>query len=160
MGVDADEESKRRQREELMYWNAIHLEKMEREKNDLANRPENQSRGSSFDDFLEPDHTAEKGTYVYNTGADVNREAEEGLRNRGVRGLNSAAAYANPFGDEHGIEMDEPLQRAIDASLMSPEEHEKLETFSNLYSANDEPHHQETRETSATISEQLIDVSP
>src|SRR6266566_2095404 len=29
-GIDADEESRRRQREELVYWNRIHLEKKER----------------------------------------------------------------------------------------------------------------------------------
>ncbi len=158
VGVDADEESRRRQREELMYWNAIHLEKIAREEKDLEKRPENQARGSSFDDFLKPDHTAERGTYVYNTGADVNQEAEQGLRNRGLRGLNRASAYANPFSDEHGIELEE--QQAIDASLMSPEQHERLETFSDLYSANEEPLHQESRQTSATLSEPLIDVSP
>jgi hypothetical protein len=27
-GVDADEESRRRQREELMYWNAVHMQKL------------------------------------------------------------------------------------------------------------------------------------
>lgn len=154
-GVDADEESRRRQREELMYWNAVHMEKMQKEKRMAASRPENRTRGSSFDDFLQEDHNAEKGAYVYNTGADYNGQAEEGLRQRGVRGLNRGSVYANPFGDEHGIEMDE--QRAIDASLISPEPSEKFEVMSDLYSANEEP--QPTRETTATTAEQLIDTS-
>lgn len=150
-GVDADEESKRRQREELMYWNAVHMEKLEKEKKIRGDRPANKSRGSSFDDFLQEDPTAEKGTYVYNTGADTHRE-EEGLRQRGVRGLNRGSLYANPFGDEHNIDVDE--QRAIDASLMSPEASEKFEIMSDLYSANEEA--QPSHETTATIAEQML----
>lgn len=155
LGVDADEESKRRQREELMYWNAVHLEKLEKERKLNGERSANRSRGSSFDDFLQEDTTAEKGTYVYNTGADVRGEAEEGLRNRNVRGLNRGSFYANPFSDEHNIDADE--QRAVDSSLMSPEESEKIEVMSDLYSANEEP--RETRQSTATIAEQLIDTS-
>ncbi|KAH7314214.1 hypothetical protein BKA65DRAFT_516361 [Rhexocercosporidium sp. MPI-PUGE-AT-0058] len=155
LGVDADEESKRRQREELMYWNAVHLEKLEKEKKMNGDRPANRSRGSSFDDFLQEDHTAEKGTYVYNTGADIRGDAEEGLRNRNVRGLNRGSFYANPFSDEHNIDTDE--QRAVDSSLMSPEESERVEVMSDLYSANEEP--RESRQTTATIADQLIDTS-
>lgn len=154
-GVDADEESKRRQREELMYWNAVHLEKLAKEKKLAEGRPENRSRGSSFDDFLQQDQSAEKGTFVYNTGADARPEADDGLRQRGVRGLNRGSLYANPFGDEHGIELDE--QRATDASLISPDESEKFEVMSDLYSASDIV--RPSRETTATISEQLIDTS-
>ncbi|KAH6673756.1 hypothetical protein B0J14DRAFT_541426 [Halenospora varia] len=155
-GVDADEESRRRQREELMYWNAVHMEKLEKERQLAeAERPANRSRGSSFDDFLQQDATAEKGTYVYNTGTDVHQESEGGLRNRGVRGLDRSSVYANPFGDEHNIDWDE--QRAIDASLMAPEAHDKMESMSDLYSANEEP--PATREKTATIAEQLIDYS-
>lgn len=141
-----------------MYWNAIHLEKMNKEKAMANQRPANRSRGTSFDDFLQEDHTAEKGTFVYNTGAEVNGQTDEGLRQRGVRGLNRGSVYANPFGDEHGIEMDE--QRAIDASLMSPEASEKFEVMSDLYSANEDPRPiRETNATIATIAEQLIDTS-
>jgi len=154
-GVDADEESKRRQREELMYWNAVHLEKLAKEKKLAEDRPMNKSRGSSFDDFLQQDQTAEKGTFVYNTGADVRSEAEEGLRQRGIRGLNRGSLYANPFGDEHGIEQEE--ERATDASLISPDESEKFEVMSDLYSASEAP--KDSRATTATISEQLIDTS-
>ncbi|KAG9236191.1 hypothetical protein BJ875DRAFT_372677 [Amylocarpus encephaloides] len=159
-GVDADEESRRRQREELMYWNAVHLEKMEKERKLAEERPLHRSRGLSFDDFLQEDQSAEKGTYVYKTGTDAHQDSEEGLRNRGggVRGLNRSAIYANPFSDEHHIDFDE--QRAIDASLMAPETSERCEenyeTFSDLYSANEVS--PPTRETTATI-EQLIDVS-
>jgi len=133
-GVDADEESKRRQREELMYWNAVRLENLEREKKE---RPANSQRASSFDDFLKQDDNAEKGTLVYNTGADVNQE-NEGLRGRrGVQGLNRSAVYANPFADENHIDWEE--QRAIDASLMSPEASEKFEVMSEgLYSAHED----------------------
>jgi hypothetical protein len=150
IGVDADEESRRRQREELMYWNAVRMEKLAKERKLAGERPENRSRGSSFDDFLRQDNTAEKGTYVYNTGADTNRE-EEGLRQRGVRGLNRGSVYANPFGDEHNIDLDE--QHAIDASLMSPEASEKFEVMSDLYSANEE------KPTNAIAEQLLVDTS-
>jgi hypothetical protein len=138
-----------------MYWNAVHLERQAKERKlreDLEKRPANTSRGSSFDDFLQVDHTAEKGTYVYNTGADVNREAEEGLRQRGVRGLNRGSVYANPFADENNIDVDE--QRAIDASLMSPEPSEQSE---DLYCASPLP--AKSREITATMEEQLVDTS-
>jgi hypothetical protein len=154
-GMDADEESKRRQREELMHWNAVRMEKIERERKSAEGRPANKTRGASFDDFLEQDKTAEKGTYVYNTGTDLSREAEEGLRSRGVRGLNRGSVYANPFADENHIEMDE--QRAVDASLMSPDASEKFEVMSDLYSANEDP--KPSRKTTATTMEQLVDLS-
>lgn len=152
-GLDADEESKKRQREELMYWNAVHLEKKEKERQMNGNRPENRSRGSSFDDFLHEDPSGEKGTYVYNTGADTNKT--DGLRNRGVQGLNRGSFYANPFGDEHNIEMDE--QRAIDASLVGPDISEKEDMMSDIYSANEEPKSKVL--PAGTITEQLIDTS-
>ena len=123
-----------------------------------AARPANMSRGSSFDDFLHQDKNAEKGTLVYNTGAAMHPEAEEGLRNRGLRGLNRSSVYADPFSDEHNIDPD--TQRAIDASLISPEASEKLESMSDIYSASDSPQTQSrTRQTTATIAEQLIDTS-
>ncbi|PQE33257.1 hypothetical protein CJF32_00003785 [Rutstroemia sp. NJR-2017a WRK4] len=169
-GVDADEESRRKQREELMYWNAVHLEKLEKEKkmNESEKRPgSTRSRGSSFEDFLQEDPNAEKGTFVYNTGTDINKQAEEGLTHRrGVRGLDRSTIYANPFADEHGIDSEE--QQAMDRSLMSPEMDEKYETESEgLYSAHDVP--LRTRQSTATLApavttaheetETLVDVS-
>jgi hypothetical protein len=155
--IDADEESQRRQREELMHWNAVHAEKMERERvlraRLAAERPPVKPRGSSFDDFLEEDKTAVKGTYVYNTGADANREAEVGLRNRGVRGLDRGSIYANPFADEQSLE----VEQQHDASLMSPDASEKFEVMSDLYTASDKP--KTSRNITAAFPEQLIDVS-
>ena len=113
--VEADDETRRRQREELLYWNRLHMEKKEKEKQEMTDMSScsqtlgTPHRGLSFDDFLAADQSGEKGTYVFNTGADV-RDADDGLVRRrgveGVRGLNSSM-YANPFGDEHGIDMDE-----------------------------------------------------
>lgn len=130
--VDADDETRRRQREELMYWNAMKLS-TELDKHNKA--LENERRPSStFDDFLQEDKTAdEKGTYVYNTGADTRSTNDDGLVRRrgaseGVRGLN-ASLYANPFADEHGIDYDEQL---MDESHISPERDEVL---SDIYNA-------------------------
>jgi hypothetical protein len=115
--VDADEETRRRQREELMYWNMRREAEKQRQSPDTQQR----SRGSTFDDFLQPDGAGESGTYVYNTGANAwDTEGSNLLRRRGnvegVRGLN-AAVLANPFSDEYGIELEDrpdPLPPARD----------------------------------------------
>lgn len=153
-GVDADEESRRKQREELMYWNAVHMEKMEKEKKLNEKRPgSNRSRTSSFEDFLQEDPNAEKGTFVYNTGTDLNGQAEENLTHRrGVRGLNRSTIYANPFADEHGIDNEE--QQAMDRSLMSPEdgEQEYKSDSEGLYSVHEGPSRLRARESTATLA--------
>lgn len=161
-GVDADEDSKRRQREELMYWNAIRLEKLKKNDEQQERPVATRSRGSSFEDFLQEEHGAEKGTtYVlHNTSTDVGND--EGLRQRGgARGLASGSAWANPFGDEHNIELSQE-SGIVDAT-------DKYEILSQgLYSANDsprpaqstlfQPQDANSRETTATL-EQLIDTS-
>lgn len=146
-GVDADEESKRKQREEMMYWNAVHLEKKEKEKKMAG-------EGRTFDDFLQKDATAEKGTYVYNTGAEANHEVE-GLRNRTLRGLNRGSVYANPFSDEHHIDM---MDSQHADSLISPDASEKIDAASDdIYTASPRPRTVEP--ATANLSEQLVDVS-
>lgn len=142
-GVEADEESRRRQREELMYWNAVAMEKKEKER--MMNASQDQSNSeqekespkspaSRFEDFLQ-EHPVEKGTYVYNTGSDVRRTVDEGLIHRrggveGLRGL-GASIYSNPFADEYHIDAEE--QR----TLMEPEESEKIEIMSDIYNASE-----------------------
>jgi hypothetical protein len=161
-GVDADEETRRRQREELMYWNAIAESKREQEKKDLektvAEPRRTASRGSSFDDFLEKDTTAEKGAFVFNTGVDTLGAEAEGLRRRGdgARGLNYSV-LTNPFADEHGI--DEHV--AFENSLMEPEKDE----MDDIYSISHDGRENRAREATATLSapsehvpSQLIDV--
>ncbi|ESZ98691.1 hypothetical protein SBOR_0929 [Sclerotinia borealis F-4128] len=170
VGVVADEDSKRKQREELMYWNAIRMERMEKEKPMDEKRPgSNESRNSSFEAFLQEDPNAGKGTFVYNTGTDVNRQAEEGLTHRrGVRGLDRSTIYANPFADEHGIDNEE--QQAMDRSLMSPEDGEQYESDSEgLYSVHEGPTRSRSRQSTATLAavepmthedtETLVDIS-
>ncbi|OTA57750.1 hypothetical protein K449DRAFT_134467 [Hypoxylon sp. EC38] len=146
--VDADDETRRRQREEIMYWNAVLEEKRERERKESEktgfSRPRTSTRGSSFDDFLREDGNAEKGTYVFQTGAEP--QNNEGLRRRGdgARGL-SQSVYTNPFTDEHGI--DEHV--AFENSLVDPETDE-LE--SDIYSASTELGIKTDTAQSATLS--------
>jgi hypothetical protein len=155
-GVVADEDSKRRQREELMYWNQVHLEKKEREEKKRREQEgeKNRSRGSSFDDFLHEDSNAEKGTYVYNSGANIHGNTE-GLvqRTQGVRGLDRGAVYGNPFGDENHIEIEE--QQAMDATLMCPEPSE----MSDIYGAEDRPTRASTQTLAREEPQPLIDIS-
>ncbi|KAI1214113.1 uncharacterized protein F4807DRAFT_114788 [Annulohypoxylon truncatum] len=143
MGVDADDETRRRQREELMYWNALREEKRAQEQGDPEKFGGSRPRGSSFDDFLREDGNAEKGTYVFQTGLEA--QNNEGLRRRGdgARGL-SQSIYTNPFSDEHGI--DENI--AFENSLMDPE---RDEIESDIYSASTQLGTKDTTPQSATL---------
>ncbi|KAI0520895.1 hypothetical protein F5B22DRAFT_644636 [Xylaria bambusicola] len=130
---EADAESLRRQREELMYWNAIRESKESKEHDDEKRQyRQRSSTGTSFDDFLKQDESAEKGTYVYQTGHDA-LDGEGLIRRRhrsdGSRGMNHSI-YTDPFADEHGIEDD----IAFENSLMEPG---KDEVASDIYSATD-----------------------
>ncbi|KAL7628096.1 hypothetical protein AAE478_002293 [Parahypoxylon ruwenzoriense] len=133
--VDADDETRRRQREEIMYWNAVLEEKKEKERRNSEQiepiRPRSSTRGSNFDDFLRQDDNAEKGTYVFSTGSE-HQNAQGLIRRRGdgTRGL-AQSVYTNPFADEYGI--DETI--AFENSLMDPE---KDELTSDIYSASTE----------------------
>ncbi|KAI1770847.1 hypothetical protein F4818DRAFT_445781 [Hypoxylon cercidicola] len=151
LGVDADDETRRRQREELMYWNAIREEKQGKQRGDSekmdASRPQSATR--SFDDFMRQDDHAEKGTYVFHTGSDA-RNAEGTIRRRGdgARGL-SASVYTNPFSDEHGI--DEYV--AFENSLMDPEKDELDNT--DIYSASTQLGNKDETSQSASLSSSI-----
>lgn len=162
-GVDADDETRRRQREELLYWNAVRLQQQERENqqrnlSDPPPRPAKLPRGSTFDDFLQPDTSAEhEGAYVFNSGADTRDFGGLRRRGEGARGFMSPA-YSNPFADEHHIEADE-IQDAHIARQLAPEQ---SEVMSDIYSATTRDDHEE-RQT-ATLEpvspSPLIDVAP
>jgi hypothetical protein len=133
-GVDADDETRRRQREELLYWNAVREEKNQKssEAGAAEKRPHrSNSQGSTFDDFLKEDNQGEKGSFVFHSGAQVQDNSEGLIRRRGegVRGLQHSV-LTNPFTDEHGI--DEHV--AFENGLMEPS---KEEILSDIYSATD-----------------------
>ncbi|KAM5348048.1 hypothetical protein ACJ41O_007872 [Fusarium nematophilum] len=158
-GVDADEETRRRQREELLYWNSVMLEKQEKEKREKEAaeeaRPaitEGRQRGSSFDDFLRQDESAERGTYVFNTGADV-RAADEGLRRRGDGPRGFSSLYTNPFADEHHIDAQE-MEDDMEASRhISPENDEVSDIYSATTRDENEAH-------AAALDAALVDIDP
>ncbi|CCF36358.1 hypothetical protein CH063_07946 [Colletotrichum higginsianum] len=162
-GVDADDETRRRQREELLYWNAVHLAKKEKDRIEAKESgsrelpPLGPTRGRSFDDFMRQDQTGEKGSFIFNTGANVHDE--EGLvrrRPEGVRGLNSSL-YANPFADEHQIDQDE-LPLVDEPSHLAPG---RDEAVSDIYSATTHDADERPRDFTATTIAQmpsLVDV--
>ncbi|KAH8880641.1 hypothetical protein GQ53DRAFT_736562 [Thozetella sp. PMI_491] len=131
--VEADDETRRRQREELMYWNAIREQK-ERERREAEERETpKEFQGATFDDFMKPDSSGERGTYVFNTGAEVRGRGQDDnlLRRRGpegVRGL-SATVYANPFADENGVD---DFDDNHPSNLIAPE---KDEVMTDIYGA-------------------------
>ncbi|EGS21504.1 uncharacterized protein CTHT_0033620 [Thermochaetoides thermophila DSM 1495] len=113
--MDADEETRRRQREELLYWNAVREEQRRRER-ESEEQQQSQSRGSTFDDFLEFDSTGDRGTLVYNSGANTRRNGlDSELRQRrgntseDIRGLQTSV-ISNPFSDEYGINTEEQIK--------------------------------------------------
>ena len=158
-GVVADEETLQRQRQELMYWNAVRLEKearllMERQKDEEHKRqqaremlekspqPENPPqprRATTFEDILGSHCDADGGTVVYNTGASM-PACDAGLVHRrgpeGSTGLNSSV-FSNPFGDEHQMSDDQQASY----SLMAPSRDEMpdLELQSNPRSVQSAP---------------------
>ncbi|KAM7183782.1 hypothetical protein V8F33_013386 [Rhypophila sp. PSN 637] len=166
-GVDADEETRRRQREELMYWNA-QLEAKKAGESTRAHR-RTTSRGSSFDDFMREDKTAnERGTFVFNTGADLSggNSADQQLSKRrgftqGVRGLN-ASMIANPFADEYGIELDEQHPQDIEAEkeskrLLTPDHDEVMGDIYNATPRGGQSVASENFQTKPEVPEVLFD---
>ncbi|KAK8090746.1 hypothetical protein PG994_000251 [Apiospora phragmitis] len=135
LGVDADDETRRRQREELMYWNAIAEEKRGKQhvKEESLSTPKTKT---SFDEFLKQDASGDQGTFVFSTGANVRGEEADGLRRRGdgPRSLNYSP-YTNLFADENGI--DEHV--ALENSLMDLEQEEDdTDIYSVSHVARDE----------------------
>ena len=158
-GVDADDESRRRQREELLYWNMVRMQKEEEEQKKKLEESKgtgpstSANRTGTFDDFLRPDGDAEKGTYVFNTGAEVKKE-NDGLRHRGDGTRGMVPSYANPFADENHI-ADDDLEEAT-ASQIAPG---RDEIMSDIYSATTVDHPQEPRTPIAQIDNQaLLDI--
>lgn len=147
-GVDADEETKRRQREELMYWNSVRLAKEAEESEKAGQDGAQVERKGTFDDFLRPDAQGEKGSYVYRSGVDAKNENEtDGLRKRGM-----GALYANPFADEHGISSEE-----LDGNAEKHVVPNKDEGMSDIYSATDRPDEPSTP-TAEAAQPSLIDI--
>ncbi|CAM1511593.1 Fc.00g091060.m01.CDS01 [Cosmosporella sp. VM-42] len=146
-GVEADEETRRRQREELLYWNSVRLENQEREQKgkELEQVKPAITRGTSFDDFLRQDDAGERGAFVYNTGADVG-SGNEGLRHRSEGGR--SFVYANPFADEHSIDAQEMDDMEASKNI-APTQDE----MSDIYSATTKNYEDvpAARDTSATL---------
>lgn len=162
-GVEADEETQRRQREELMYWNSVMLERQRKAEGQekpqaiegAQERPAVRNRGSSFDDFLTKDKdTGEEGAFVFNSGAETQRETN-GLRHRGEanRGI-ATALLANPFADEFGIGNDE-----LQESQARETARARDEILSDIYSATTRDYEDAQAEVKPEAVPALIDIS-
>ncbi|KAI5865074.1 hypothetical protein GGS23DRAFT_407558 [Durotheca rogersii] len=144
-GVDADDETRRRQREELMYWNAVLEKKRGTQRGSSVELDTLRPQGTSFDDFMRQDADAEKGTYVVHTGSEHhNTEGLVRRRGDGARGL-TQSIYTDPFADEHGIDDD----IAFENGLMDPE---KDELASDIYSTSTVPGNENQTPETATLA--------
>ncbi|KFY62569.1 hypothetical protein V496_04509 [Pseudogymnoascus sp. VKM F-4515 (FW-2607)] len=139
-GVDADDASRKRQMEELAYWNSLREEK-EKERNQATDGQRKRTRSSSFGDFLAQD--GDKGTYVLRSGAEP-APSDNLVHRHAGRGIDRGAMFANPFGDEHGIELNSRetgwgSQVDQSQSLMSPGKDEVISVANSegLYCASD-----------------------
>lgn len=111
-GVDADEASRRRQMEEFAYWN--HLREQQQAEASQSVKTESESaegkskrtRSSSFGNFLQQDEGACQGTYILSSAVEP-AQTENLVQRRVGRGIDRGAIFADPFGDEHGIELGE-----------------------------------------------------
>jgi len=155
--VDADEASRRRQREELAYWNHLREQRLRestiksetvKAESDAGEGTRKRTRSSSFGDFLQQDDSAEPGTYVFTSSGVETAHADNLVHRRlGSRGINRGAMFANPFDDEHGIELNERDgswggQVDLSQSLMTPSKDEIVSVTSgmeseDLYGAED-----------------------
>ncbi|KAG5981672.1 hypothetical protein E4U43_006572 [Claviceps pusilla] len=178
-GVDADEETRRRQRDELMYWNSLLLQKKQDEEGGgnvdenatrdiipLASLPPAQQMSqprsgtpgstTTFDDFLMRDESAEQGTYIVSTGADV-RDRRAGLRHRGAVAAAASSMLANPFADENYVDSDEladmPAAMMASGKEDSNSSSRKQDNMSDIYSAT-------TREDADDVQSRTLDDSP
>lgn len=139
-GVDADEESQRRQKEEIEYWNKL-AEQQRKAAQTAAKGIGKEEAGPStrgFDDFLQKDS---EGHNVYISSADANQS--QGLTHR--RGMDRS----NPFSDENGIELESAASSWAGAgkvtvdlanSLISPRKDEIMSDHgidSDVYNASD-----------------------
>ncbi|OAA67730.1 hypothetical protein LEL_10353 [Akanthomyces lecanii RCEF 1005] len=155
-GVDADEATRRSQREELMYWNSVKLQKqLEQELTKHAEKEDGSAtpaaiearpaaaRVTSFDDFLKPANSEDTGAYVV-SGAQANEGAGQ-LRHRGdgARGFSAAAVYSNPFSDENHVDPEEFGNMGMGTGRSVHESH------SDIYSATTR---EEDRQTATTAT--------
>lgn len=163
-GVDADEATRRSQREELMYWNSIKLQKQVEE--ELTKHAESVdgaatpaaiegrptvSRSISFDDFLLPANDEETGAHMV-SGAQPN-EGTSQLRHRGedARGFSSAAIYSNPFSDENHIDPEELGNMGLGTGRLMHE------SQSDIYSATTR---EDDRQTATTATMEAETTTP
>jgi len=156
--VDADDETRRKQREELMYWN-MKREEMQRGRESASGsgQPPSPSRNLTFDDILKEDQTAGREAFVYNTGSNPWGADQQGVVRRrgaeGVRGL-TPAVLSNPFSDEYGIELDEHSDVQQKPDSLAPG---REELMSDIYSATP---HDGRSVASHTLSPQSKPVAP
>ncbi|CCU76980.1 hypothetical protein BGHDH14_bgh01642 [Blumeria hordei DH14] len=119
-GTRSDEDSQRRQRDELMFSNAMHM----------SHEPQ-QTQTCSHENPIQQGPYTTRENPVYKSGAEVAPVMTQGLHNRSLRdSFRDGSVYANPFSDDHNIEADSFT--AIEASLNSPEKTERNGTDSNF----------------------------
>lgn len=145
-GVEADAETLRRQREELMYWNSLRECKEKGSEDEKLHRSRASTGSSNFDDFLKQDENAEKGAFVYQTGHELSNN-EGTIRRRG-NGSPRDSRYFTPSSNGHGI-ADDILFEAILNDGYDDE-------MSDIYSATDRGDYQPSR----TMSPQQAATTP
>lgn len=134
MNCEVDEDAKRRQREELLYWNAVKLAQEEKERGlaELNQAFECQHRSETYGLKHENSNMSDQETCVYTSGTDQIQEAESNLRNRGRKSSNSDA---DPFSDKHHIETSSNSTK--EDSYIIPRFASSQDVISDIYDATE-----------------------
>jgi len=135
---EADEDAKRRQREELLYWNAVKLAQEEKERGlaQLNQTYENQHGPETYGLKHENSNMSDQETCVYTSATDQAHEAELNLRNRGRKSSNSDA---DPFSDKYHIETSSNSTK--DNSFIIPKFASSQDVISDIYDATEAGDH-------------------
>ncbi|POS87617.1 hypothetical protein EPUL_001616 [Erysiphe pulchra] len=138
MNGEADEDAKRRQREELLYWNAVKLcqEEKERGIEELNQLCEYQHGSETYRLKHENSNMSDQETCVYTSGTDQIQETESKLRNRGRK---SSIGDANPFNDKYHIDTDSDSTK--DNSFIIPNFASSQDVISDIYDATEAGDH-------------------
>ncbi|RKF55851.1 hypothetical protein OnM2_086005 [Erysiphe neolycopersici] len=152
MDGEADDDAKRRQREELLYWNAVKLAQEEKERAiaQLHQTYEDQNGPETYGLKQENSNTSDQETCVYTSGTNQVQKTESNLRNRGIK---SSIGDTDPYNDKYHGETESDnsfiiskyassqgvvsdIYDATEAGDLDFDEHNAEENFNSLASSN------------------------
>ncbi|KAI6244729.1 hypothetical protein HI914_06941 [Erysiphe necator] len=131
---EADEDAKRRQREEILYWNAVKIAREEKERR-LTEEYQIHDYHRDLENYGSRDEKSivnDQRTSAYNSSTNLTRENECHMRNRGRK---LSISEANSFNDKHHIRTDSNSIK--DNSFIIPKYALSQDVMSDIYNATE-----------------------